>query len=197
MATKFKTGFLSKSCLAIHTNNAALTFLHPVGAGPTDPIPETTVNGYVVLQLTTPRQIKSFTVTLLGVEDTDFPIAGRESHTFLEQELTLPLSLGGDAELPAGTYPFPFRFTVPGTLAPHVQGRHGRARTKVVAKAKGAGILGGTVQAEQPIDFSANPGWADPQKDLRLDIQFEDFSKDIGVRHPSLFGSSAGRRVGS
>lgn len=182
VASRFKKGLLGKSCIAIHTDNASVSFLHPIGATATDPIPETTVSGYAILKLTAPKQVKSFTISLVGVEDIGFPLRGYESHTYLEQELTLPLSLGDHAELPAGTYPFPYSFKVPGTSAPFQRCRYGRTRTKVVAKAKGAGIMGGTVEADQWFDLTANVGWVDPQKELSLDLQVEGVSNDLGVR---------------
>lgn len=186
MASIFKKGLLNKSCLAVHIDNPHMIFLHPVGANATDPIPDTTVSGSAMLKLTAPKPVKAFTVSLIGVEEIAFALRGSETYTYMDQELTLPLSLGAHAELQPGTYAFPWSFKVPGSSVPHQRCRYGRTRVKVVARAKGAGTLGGTVEAEQEVDFAANPGWVDPQKELSLDLPIEEVSRDLGVRSTPL-----------
>jgi hypothetical protein len=77
---------------------------------------------------------------------------------------------------------FEFSLIVPSTTAPLERNRFGRVWHRVVATARGAGMFGGDLTAEVPIEVICNP--APEGQVLGLDVRVDGYEENLGVCAP-------------
>lgn len=179
---------LSPASLHIQIDNP-LIFLHPTDPmlvipnddddeDPARPSDDCVLSGKVTLSLHKPREVKKLSVGVRAHSDIGFPDRPMESQLLFTQDLDIDLRT---ETLEKGDHVFEWSFVVPSSLGPYERGPFGRTYHKVVAKVKGAGVIG-DLESEAYWEAAANPSGNDPDGGLSLNVHFEDHSPHLGVR---------------
>jgi len=101
-------------------------------------VPGDIVDGVVELQVTKTARLRSIDLVSNGIEHTHIRVShGKHSYTYTETNPMHQYSacLSGPAEVPPGTYSYPFRFQLPPTLLPTYRGTNALVRYTVTANA--------------------------------------------------------------
>ncbi|KAF8306103.1 hypothetical protein DL93DRAFT_2088997 [Clavulina sp. PMI_390] len=153
-------------------------FLHP-SPSPDLPANDPLLRGIVVLNLPKPKRIRSLSVRLVRYVNVCFPDFSYEYGREVQSQVAMsPEKEGRLIELAKGEHSFAFTLMVPSSAAPYERSQYGRVYYRVVATAKGDGLIGSDLTGERDVHIVVNPAADGEMQDL--DVRVEGFHPDIG-----------------
>ncbi|KAF9507614.1 hypothetical protein BS47DRAFT_1321174 [Hydnum rufescens UP504] len=159
------------------TLNQTFTFLRPSPAPEHIPSADPMVTGMVTLTLPRRKYIKSLSVRLIRIYSLLFSNDEYEAGRTTEVEVSLA-SPKEERLFERGQHHFAFTIILPSSLAPTEGSQLGRIFYKIVATAKGDGIVGSDVTTYEKIIIIASPTADGETNDLNL--WMEGFHAEIG-----------------